>query len=108
MLPLSTTLTKPLLLLLAVVLSLPSTLAQVTTCPVGSYLSSGSCITCTDYTLGQCPGGTSPQTACAAGQSPTYDFSACVTTPTTCQDGYMLNSPYIADEVLRSLLSSRL
>jgi hypothetical protein len=69
---------------------LPSTLAQVTSCPVGSYLSSGSCITCTDYTLGQCPGGTSPQTACANGESPTYDFTACVTTPTTCSDGYLL------------------
>jgi hypothetical protein len=86
----TTLLATPLLLLLAGVIQLPSTLAQVTSCSPGSYLSSGSCITCTDYTLGQCPGGTSPQTACAAGQSPIYNFSACVTTPTTCSDGYLL------------------
>jgi hypothetical protein len=68
---------------------LPSSFAQVS-CSPGSYLSSGSCIACTDYTLGQCPGGTSLQTACAAGQSPTYDFTSCVTTPTACSDGYLL------------------
>ena len=90
---LSTSSTTPLLnllLLLLAVVQLPSTLAQVTSCSPGSYLSSGSCIACTDYTLGQCTGGTSLQTACAAGQSPTYDFTSCVTTPTACSDGYLL------------------
>jgi hypothetical protein len=90
-----------LFLLLLLAIELPVTVAQVTSCSAGSYLSSGSCITCTDYTLGQCTGGTSLQTACASGQSPTLDFSTCITTPTTCQDGYLLQSYGVGSSLVK-------